>query len=59
MLTILREPEKILKSRFNRRGFSLEECKNILQSKKGDVTFLKQRSLFKSNIKDLGNFVNC
>lgn len=59
MVTVLREPEKILKSRFGRRGFSLEECKNIIKSKKGDVTLLKHRNLFKSNIKDLGNFVNC
>lgn len=59
MVDILRNPEQILTRRFGRRGFSLEECKKVLDNKKGDVSFVKQRSFLKSDLRDIDAFINC
>ncbi len=59
MVNILGKPEQILRSRFGRRGFSLEECRKVLDNKKGDVTFVQKRSFRQSDLGDAAKYINC
>ncbi len=59
MVHIMSRPEQILEKSFGRRGYSLEECKKILESRRGDVTYIQQRSFRNTCLKDVGEVRNC
>lgn len=59
LVHIMSNQEQILEKSFGRRGYSLEECKKILESRRGDVTYIKQRSFRKTCLKDVGEVRNC
>ena len=56
MVNIVKQPADILKTRLARRGYSMEESKELLKNRKGDLIYLRKRGSRKSNVKDLKQY---
>lgn len=45
-----------MQNRLSRRGYNLEECRDLLEKRKGNLLYLKKRTFRQSNIKDINRF---
>ncbi|HHU75345.1 MAG TPA: hypothetical protein GXZ24_00395 [Firmicutes bacterium] len=51
MIDMVRSSEGLLRERLGRRGFTEDDCRQLLQSSNGNVIFPKKYSLRQSNLK--------
>ncbi len=56
MVKVIKSPAELLKHRLARRGYGMEECKDLMPKRKGSPIFLKQKNLRESNVKDVKRF---
>ncbi len=59
MVNIMNKPEQVLKIRLGRRGYSLEDCKELLENRRGDVSLINKRGSLKTSLKDTGSIRHC
>lgn len=56
MVNIVNNPVDLMKNRLARRGYNMEESKELLKNRKGNLMYVKKRAFRKSNVKDLKRF---
>lgn len=52
LVEIINSPEKLMNKRISRRGYSEKDCKQFLQSRRGDAIILKKRSVRTNSLTD-------
>lgn len=58
MFHVVKSSEELLKGRLSRRGFSSEDCRDLLKASNGSVILMKKYSCRKNNFKDFAGVKN-
>jgi len=58
LFQVVRSSEELLTGRLSRRGFSSEDCRELLKSSNGNVILLKKYSCRNSNLKGFAGAKN-
>ena len=56
MVQAIKNSSELMKNRLSRRGYKMEEGKNVLQKRNSDLIYLKQESCSQCNIRGLKRF---
>ncbi len=56
MVKVIKSPIELMQHRLARRGYGIEESKDLIQKRKGSPIFLQQKNLRESNVKDVKRF---
>jgi hypothetical protein len=56
LVKVIKSPTELMQHRLARRGYGMEESKDLMQKRKGSPIYLKQRNLRESNVKDVKRF---
>lgn len=55
-MNVIKSPVEQMKNRLIRRGYNVEESRDLLEKRKGNLLYVKKRSFRESNVKDLKRF---
>ncbi len=56
MVKVIKSSAELMQHRLARRGYGIEESKDLMQKRKGSPIFLKYKTLRESNVKDFKRF---